>query len=264
MSFNPSVATSFSDAASVSDDESFGRRVATSLRDAASVSDDESFGRSVATSVSDPATFSLSVAISETTGADSLLCSDNHLPLTNFAFLMKKFGETELSSQLRNHETSPQPLLQDSNQNSVPTLPFNCEKMEETSKLQITEKLGGGGGVAEEFNTDGILFYDLKGSDYTLAPTPPGSDYEELTINAHSPGLNPNSLAPPDTLSPPLSIGSGLEFSNSPLLPPHYHPTQSPSSSSNLGSSPLPANGSPRQDFREHTLNIYKLYINYQ
>lgn len=176
-----------------------------------------------------------------------LLCSDS-APVTNFTFLMKKFGETELSSS-QNHESY---LHQDSHQNSGENLPFNCEKIERTSELQITGKHVHGtehqsGMDSEpamgprsrihsesrlEIGTDRVLYYDLKKADY-LAPTPPSSDYEELSINATSPGEHTtSSLSPPDILSPPLSIGSGLDFPNSPLL--HYHPAQSPTSSSSL------------------------------
>ena len=135
-------------------------------------------------------------------------------PVTKFPTLMKKFGETELSNQ--NHETLP---LQDSLQNSGEPPAFNCEGIEDNVKLNIKEKQDQGFQVG--------IFTAIKKPDY-LAPTPPGSDYEELSISAASPEFN--SLSHPDILSPPLSISSGLDFPHSPFLPQQYHIALSPSS----------------------------------
>ena len=143
----------------------------------------------------------------------SLLLVPSQNPVTKFATLMKKFGETELSYQ--NQKTLS---LQDSHQNSGETPPFNVEGIEEDIKLM--------GKDSQDQGFQLSMVEGLKKPGY-LAPTPPGSDYEELNICAASPEFN--SLTHPDILSPPLSISSGLDFPHSPFLP-QYHVALSPTS----------------------------------
>ena len=143
----------------------------------------------------------------------SLLLVPSQNPVTKFATLMKKFGETELSNQ--NQKTLS---LQDSHQNSGETPPFNMDGIEEDVKLMGKDSQDQGFQLG--------MVEGLKKPDY-LAPTPPGSDYEELNICAASPEFN--SLTHPDILSPPLSISSGLDFPHSPFLP-QYHVALSPTS----------------------------------